>query len=222
LAAQQTDEWMFGDALLVAPVLDLKAATRKVYLPAGRWTDFASGKVIAGGKEFEISTDSKAWSDIPLFVREGSILATEEPGDSTDAMHPTEITLDVFPSSTGQANWTMYDDDGATYNYEKGVYFEQALSAGNHGQTFSIDLKAPTGTYATGVRSYLIRLHGVKAKLLKWEKGSVAKEATLGSVGGQSPSWVSASDRFGDGTEIRVKAGEAFHIELPGAAFNAN
>ena len=146
------------------------------------------------------------------------MLATEEPGDDTDAMHPAEITVDVFPSRSGTASWTMYDDDGATYNYEKGTYFEQALSAGNHGDSFSIDLQAPKGTYATGVRSYLIRVHGVKANSLKWEKGVVAKSVSLGTVGGETPSWILAKDRFGDGVEVRVKAGEAVHLELPGAA----
>jgi len=127
------------------------------------------------------------------------MLATEEPGDDTDAMHPAEITVDVFPSQKGVARWTMYDDDGATYNYEKGVYFEQAISAGLRDGGLAVDLEKAQGTFSSSVRSYLIRVHGVKASMAEGK-----------------PAWTAGHDRFGDVMEIRVKAGAAAHLELPG------
>jgi len=220
VASTLSDEWMFGDALLVAPILDLKAKTREVYLPVGHWTEFETGKAFAGGTTIELDTDAKAWTDIPLFVREGSMLASEAPGDDTDAMHPEEITVDIFPSRTVTANWTMYDDDGKTYDYEKGLYFKQDLSAGFRGKSLVIDVKPPKGTYTTCVRSYMIRVHGVKANSLEWNKREVTKHGSLGSVGTSAPSWVEARDRFGARVDIRVNAGYAHHIELQGAVFN--
>jgi len=218
LAARQVDEWMFGDALLVAPVLDLKAKTRKVYLPAGRWTDYTTGKDFSGGQTIEVDTDSKAWADIPLFVRENSILATEEPGDDTDAMHPSEITLDIFPSQMGVSSWNLYDDDGATYNYETGGYFKQRISAGFVKGQFGIDMSAPEGKFATGLRSYRLRIHSVTPVSLHWNGRLLERADALNSVSRQ-PSWALTQDRFGTVVEIRVDAGVAMHLDLS-ANFN--
>jgi alpha-glucosidase len=216
VAAAQTNEWMFGDALLVAPVLDLKAATRKVYLPAGNWIDYVSGKVSPGAQSVELPTDAKTWMDIPLFVREGSMIATEEAGDSLDAMHASELTVDVFPSPSGSASWTMYDDDGNTYNYEKGAYFKQVLSATFEGKSLVIATAAAQGTFVTGVHSYLFRIHSVKASALRFDSKSIPAEKTLAKTVGDTPSWSALHDRFGEGIELRVRSGRALKIELPG------
>ena len=213
-AAQQTDEWMFGDALLAAPVLDLKAQMRKIYLPEGRWTEYTSGKVFAGGQTIEVATDSKTWSDIPLFVRDGEIVATEEPGDDTDAMHPTEITLDIFPSQNTVASWTMYDDDGTTYSYESKAYFKQKISAAFTKDALGIDLSPSQGSFTTSVKSYRIRIHSVEATSLRWQGKSLAKSVTLDGSTDNQPSWTATRDRFGDGIEVRVKAGVPSHLDL--------
>ena len=213
-AAAQTDEWMFGDALLVAPVLDLTATTRKVYLPAGTWREYATGKRWNGGQTIAVDTDNKTWSDIPLFVRDGSVVATEAVVDNTDAMRPKEIVLDVFASKDDPSNWTMYDDDGASYAYEKGAYFKQGVRTGWTGDKFTVDLQAPEGTFATSVSSYVVRLHGVKANELRWQGHSVSRTASLPLTATSSPVWTAGSDHFGDVIEVRVKAGVHDRFEL--------
>jgi alpha-glucosidase len=219
-SAAQTDEWMFGDALLVAPVLDLKADTRKVYLPAGTWREYATGKAWSGSQTIAVPTDGKNWSDIPLFVRDGSIVATEVPGDDTDAMKPKEIVLDVFASKEDAAIWTMYDDDGASYAYEKGAYFKQAIRAGWAKGSFSVDLLAPEGTFATTVTSYDVRLHGVTVGALRWHGREISESATLVDEAGEAPAWKAGKDRFGDMTEVRIKAGRQDHLDLHGPETN--
>jgi alpha-glucosidase len=214
IAAAQRDEWFFGDALLAAPVLDVNATERKVYLPAGTWTEYAAGKVWQGGQTIVLTADPKTLRDIPLFIREGSIVATEEPGDSTDAMRPAEIVMDVFPSKQRTAEWTMYDDDGKSYDYEKGVYFRQKIDVFMRQHGFMVDMSAAEGTFATSVRSYLIRLHGVQADVLRWNGKAVAMAREFTDTVGPGPSWVREHDRFGDGIEVRVIAGSAAHLEI--------
>jgi alpha-glucosidase len=218
-AATQMDEWMFGDALLVAPVLSVHASSRKIYLPAGQWTEYTTGQVFSGKKMVELPVDNKTLADIPLFVRAGSIVATEEPGDSTDMMHPAEITLDVFPSQTAEARWSMYDDDGISYAYEKGKYFEQAIRARFDKKGASIDLLEPEGTYATPTHSYKIRIHGVDATALREGERVIAKSDLNADAG--KTSWSMTKDSFGDVVEIHVVAGHEQHLLLPGAVFES-
>jgi len=65
------DQWLFGDSILVAPIFD-EGARRRVYLPAGAWTDWWTKDRIPGGRWIETAADIER---IPLFVREGGIIA---------------------------------------------------------------------------------------------------------------------------------------------------
>jgi alpha-D-xyloside xylohydrolase len=111
------DQFMFGPAILVNPVTEQGAATRRLYLPASGWYDFWTGNSLAGGK----MVDAAAPLDrIPLYVRAGSIVplgpdmeyATEKPADP--------IELRVYPGADG--DFTLYEDENDSYNYEKGAY----------------------------------------------------------------------------------------------------
>lgn len=60
------DQYMFGDKLHVAPVLELHAQERKVYLPAGQWQDFHTKEILTGGQTITVPTPLDV---IPVFVR---------------------------------------------------------------------------------------------------------------------------------------------------------
>ena len=117
-ARELGDEYLFGPALLVSPVTEYRARSRPVYLPAGtNWYDFWTGTATAGGQTVEAPAPYDA---IPLYVRAGSILpfgpelqyAGEKPADP--------VTLVVYAGADGA--FTLYDDDGLTYGYEKGAF----------------------------------------------------------------------------------------------------
>ncbi len=112
------DQFMFGPALLINPVTEYKARTRDVYLPAGTgWYDFKSGKYIEGGL---IVYADAPYSNIPIYVREGSIIpfgpdiqySTEKPADP--------IRLYVYTGSNGR--FTLYEDENINNNYENGAF----------------------------------------------------------------------------------------------------
>ena len=112
------DEYMFGPAFLVCPVTTPGATTRTVYLPSGStWVDFWTGETLSGGKTV---TANAPISIMPLYVRAGSIVpfgpvmqyATEKPEDP--------IELRVYRGANGR--FTLYEDEGDGYNYEKGAY----------------------------------------------------------------------------------------------------
>jgi len=111
------DEFMFGPALLVSPVTEPGADTRRMYLPKASWYDFWIGQKTGGGRTI---TTAAPLDRIPLFVRAGSIIplgpdlqyAAEKPADP--------VELRVYRGADG--SFTLYEDENDGYSYEKGVF----------------------------------------------------------------------------------------------------
>ena len=113
--AQIGDEYMFGPALLVAPVTEQGAVTRSVYLPAGNdWYNFWTNERLHGGQRITVSAPIDT---IPLFVRAGSILPLGSKVESTEDQQSI-AKIRVYLGANG--SFTLYDDDGRTYGYEHG------------------------------------------------------------------------------------------------------
>lgn len=204
-SSTQESEWMFGDALLVAPVVSQGATSQNVYLPPGAWFDYASGRRYSGGQSIQIAADAKTWNDIPLFVRQGSILATE-PVEQYVGQHPEpEITLDVFPSESA-AEFTVYDDDGDTYDYEKGAYLRQQITAQQTGNSLELKIDAATGNYTGPLRTYLLRIHA-SAHRVTLNGSSLAAATSASALSRAGAGWTQQNDRFGPVVVVRVPAG---------------
>ena len=207
----ETSAWMFGDALLVSPVVERRLPLHKFYLPPGIWFDYFSGKLVEGGREIAVSPDSNAWQDIPLYVRAGSILAMQ-PGEHGNELSPaTPLILDVFPSRVRIASFLVYDDDGHTYDYENGGYFRQEIRGTQSRRATNIEIAAATGAYKPHFPSYLVRVHqassGVTSDgqtLRKFASASAFESST-------EPGWFSTGDRFGAVTEVRIRTDAKSH-----------
>jgi alpha-glucosidase len=127
-AAREDDSFLLGDGLLVAPVLDKGATTRKMYLPSHPhgWYDFHSGNWFLGGAE---ATVDAPLGRIPLFAAGGSMIALSEQLDGLDPQLDTVRRLRVF-GHRGAASTTaeLYDDDGVTPDWDKGAGRSLALT----------------------------------------------------------------------------------------------
>ncbi|HTQ08858.1 MAG TPA: TIM-barrel domain-containing protein [Fimbriimonadaceae bacterium] len=129
-----SDQFMFGPAFLVCPVIQPHAAERTCYLPkAANWVDFWAGERLAGGRDPGIDAPLDR---MPLFVRAGSIVpmgpdeqyATEKPDDP--------IELRIYPGANG--HFRLYEDAGEGYGYEKGQYATIPLSWNDADGTLTI------------------------------------------------------------------------------------
>ena len=110
------DQYLVGDVLLVAPIAP-GVASRKVTLPPGRWYDFYSGKFAGENETIEVTPPLV---QIPLFVKDGGLIPlTNErqwaPG--RDEVVPLEVRH--YGESSGE--FSLYDDDGETFDYERGA-----------------------------------------------------------------------------------------------------
>jgi alpha-D-xyloside xylohydrolase len=111
------DQYMFGPAFLVAPVYEYGARSRQVYLPEStQWYDFYSGAAVANGTQVVAAP----YERIPLFVRAGSIVPFGPDIQWSDEKQADNITLYVYGGANGK--FTLYEDEGTNYNYEKGQY----------------------------------------------------------------------------------------------------
>lgn len=117
------DEFMFGPAMLIAPVYEQGAESRKVYLPAGhKWYDYWTNEVYDGGCEYTVDAPIGV---LPIFVRAGSIIPTGEDVPNTKAAQKS-ITVNVYRG--GDCEFELYFDDGVTYDYENGDFTKIRLT----------------------------------------------------------------------------------------------
>jgi alpha-D-xyloside xylohydrolase len=146
------DEFMFGPDLLINPVTEPGAETRKVVLPNGaRWTDFWTGKTLDGGQTIEASAPI---AHIPIFVRAGSILpygpTVQWAGEAPDA----PIELRIYPGA--DASFTLYEDEGDNYDYENGARATVTLRWDDRAQTLTIG--ARQGSYPGMLQSRVFNI----------------------------------------------------------------
>ena len=118
------DQYMFGPALLVAPVCEYGARSRSVYLPEGeQWYDFYTGAAVAAGKNVTVDAP---YERMPLFVRGGSIVPFGGDIQSTAEESKEPLTLYVYAGRDG--SFSLYEDEGTNYNYENGLCSHIQLS----------------------------------------------------------------------------------------------
>ena len=207
----QTDAWMFGDALLVSPIVHEGLPAHAFYLPPGKWFDYFSGKPVEGGQTISVTPDAQTWQDIPLYVRAGSIVATQPERHGNELSPSTPVDLDVFPSPARAASFLVYDDDGLTYDYEKDAFFRQEVSAKVSPRATNIDIAAATGSYKPHFSTYLLRVHQASKDVrLDGRKLGKSRSATV-FQSSSAPGWISTTDRFGAVTEIKLEVDSKAH-----------
>ena len=137
-------EFLVGDTLLSAPIYEQGATSRSVYLPAGTWFDYWSGQEYPGAGWSEIPAPLERW---PVLVRGNSIIATGPLMQYTD-QHPTDpITFTCYIAEDGLANYTLYEDDGATFAYQNGNFAQTSISCRVDGDLVIVEIEERFDTY---------------------------------------------------------------------------
>ncbi len=129
------NQYLFGPAIMVTPVTTAGATTQSVYLPAtsAPWYNFWTGETVAGGQRVDAAAPVET---VPLFIKPGSIIpmgpflqySSEKPADP--------IELRVYRGA--DCKFTLYEDEGDTYDYEKGVYATIPISWDDRRHTLEI------------------------------------------------------------------------------------
>lgn len=111
------DQYMAGEYLLVAPMF-VGETSRKVVLPKGDWYDFYTGEYVGNGQTI---TAEPGLSGIPVYVRDGAIIPMMEPRLHAPGKGE-KVNLEIRHYGKANGAYRLYDDDGETFDYEKGEY----------------------------------------------------------------------------------------------------
>lgn len=114
-AVKLGEQYLWGRDLLVAPVVEKRAKSRRLYLPAGTWYDWWTGEKVAGPRWLDRPVDL---ATLPLYVRAGAVLPLDPVRQYTAQPMTEPTTLRVYPGANG--GFTLYDDDGNSLGYHDG------------------------------------------------------------------------------------------------------
>jgi alpha-glucosidase len=201
------DQFLFGSDLLIAPVLGEAVTQRSVYLPAGDWYDYWSGERFAGGRWIDVAV---TLASIPIYVRGGAFVFEQPVVQHTGEMPGQPLNVMLFPGAPSE-RW-MYEDDGNSFDYKRGVFARRRFAWRREASGTTIEIGSPDGTYRPQQRGMLLTIRsqaaarvsvgGVSlpqtADLEKAERGWNMKD---GSV------MIKLPDRF-ERLEIRIEDGE--------------
>jgi len=150
------DQFMYGPAILVNPVTEPGATVRHLYLPQVKWYDFWTGGSVESGK----FVDAPAPIDrMPLFVRAGSIIPLGPEEEYSNQRPADPIELRVYPGADG--DFTLYEDENDTYQYEKGKYATIPIHWNDSARTLTIGSRK--GSFPGMLQNRAFRVVFVKA-----------------------------------------------------------
>jgi alpha-D-xyloside xylohydrolase len=160
------DQFMFGPSLLINPVYEYKARQKSLYLPSGNgWYDLYSGQYRNGGQRITVDA---SYERMPVFVKEGSIIPFGPELQYTSEKPADTLTLHVY---TGRdAAFTLYEDEGTNYNYEKGQFTNIPMSYSEATKTLTIGNRKGKFSGMIDTRIFKIVWISNEAKALDFEQ----------------------------------------------------
>jgi alpha-glucosidase/alpha-D-xyloside xylohydrolase len=143
------DQYLWGRDLLIAPVYKKGATSRDVYLPAGKWYDWWTGKPETGGRTMQRAVDL---GTMPIYVRRGAIVPVDPIRQYTGQKIDQPMRLKIYRGANGK--YTLYDDDGISLNYLQGDSVQTLIKWDDGAKT----LKLEPGSKQTARRTFQVEL----------------------------------------------------------------
>ena len=186
-AVGQNYEFLFGDDLLVAPVVKSDEREWDVYLPRGVWYDFWTDQRYAGPRHVNVEAPLDR---VPVFVRGGAIIPTQQVVEYTDQAPVDPLTFEIYPA--GNSTREYYEDDGLSFDYQRGVVLREQVSSGERDDTVALHLSAREGSYTPPARSLMFKVHAVRTRPRKVEINGRAPQAypSIAAMTGALEGWV--------------------------------
>ena len=152
----RTDEFIFGDQILVSPIQEPNALGRRMYIPKGKWYNYWTDELVMGGKEQWVAADIDS---IPLFVMEGAIIPKYPVQQYVGEKEIDKLILEVY-FKDGVENSTVYEDGQDGYDYTKGRYSLRKFKLVGKPKQLSIQ-QYKDGTFITPYKTMKFKLHGL-------------------------------------------------------------
>jgi alpha-glucosidase (family GH31 glycosyl hydrolase) len=155
LAVARGDEYLWGRDILVAPVTEKGASTRRVYLPRGWWYDFWTNERVNGGRELERAVDLET---MPLYLRAGAIVPMGSVKQYTAEKTDDPLSVVVYPGADGA--FDLFEDDGRSFDYQHGAWMGLELHWTDAARRLSVSLARGSRMLPPVSRELQIRMAG--------------------------------------------------------------
>ncbi|HKI44873.1 MAG TPA: glycoside hydrolase family 31 protein [Balneolales bacterium] len=166
------NQFMFGDHMMVAPVVDKDANQRTLYLPKGTWYQFFTNKKYEGDQTITVNAPIDAvnvydkvfthpYAGLPLFVQAGAVIPMQEVQQYVGQKDITNMNLRVYDGASRKSE--LYEDDGHSQNYRNGDYRLTTFSTESSAKELSVKV-AMDGKYEGGAKTFTWEVYGIDEK----------------------------------------------------------
>ena len=211
--ARETDDaYLFGDALLVAPVLEPGQTARHVYLPKGTWVDWETGERHEGG---QFITSAAPLDRIPIFARGGRVIPTYATAPSSTMGHyPELLELHVIiPEEDGESQSQLHEDDGVSDAHAQGHFLRTTFTLARKSNRVRLAAKVVGGGFPEFRRSRfqarISRRRGGESRARRSRDLELAAGASSSRTAARPstfPSWSSARGGLNERTHLPASA----------------
>jgi alpha-glucosidase (family GH31 glycosyl hydrolase) len=164
-------QYTFGDEMLLAPIYEKGATTQKVFLPEGKWMNYWTGETMQGNTEITVAAPI---NQIPLFVKQGSIIPMRNYASSIEKGNNEVLTLHIYPGADGSFN--LMEDDGTSNDYLKNIYASTIIEQKNSLGMVTVKINPAEGSFKgmKTARKWVLHIHADRMpKLVKVNNRSV-------------------------------------------------
>jgi alpha-glucosidase len=147
------NQYLFGPAILVAPVESTKELT-KVYLPEGNWYELFTDQPHTGKNEITVDCPI---DQLPLYVRGSSIIPMRQEAGATVNDHGDKLEIHLYKGEVNNS-FLLYEDDGDSFDYEKGSFAKRLLEYKASENKFIVHTSE--GTYQSPFKNLVLFFHG--------------------------------------------------------------
>lgn len=153
------DEFLCGDSILVAPIVEQGKKNRMVYLPEGDdWIDYWTKEYFSGGK-FIIK--NAPLDTCPIYVKAGSVIPNYPVQNYIGEKSIDELTFDIYLSKNDQnISYTHYQDDGESFNYKNGIYNLYNLEVSKESNCIKLKVNKTKSDYGNLYKSFKFNIIG--------------------------------------------------------------
>ena len=176
-------QFMFGEELLVAPVVKKGARKRNVYLPEGEWIDFNDKKTVYDGEQW--TSVNAPLSVIPMFVRKGSIIPRMPVMNYTREKAVYPVTFEIFPAAAGGlASFDLYEDDGESLGYLREEWLRTPVTCASvtNGLEIEIGDREGKGYEIAGQRNFILKIYSDKELRKALMDGKAIKKSSAEKI----------------------------------------
>ncbi|MFB0562103.1 MAG: glycoside hydrolase family 31 protein [Candidatus Lokiarchaeia archaeon] len=180
-------QFMFGDWLLVAPVVYENAKSLIIYLPEGEWFNFWTNERHEGPLPIVVDTPLDF---CPIFVQGGAIIPMQDIVQYSDEKSIDPLILSVYPSGTSKVQY--YEDDGISFGYTKGEFLLTNCTCSKDEKGITFEISAREGKYNPDPRSYEIRFYGIEQKPSKalWNGETMEMASSQSELKTKDSGWI--------------------------------